>query len=453
MFSPRKHIAAVAHAAGALGTSWQTDVRLFNGSAAAANVTAIFTHAGEDGWSHFAAVKLSIAPKQVMALDDVISATMRTSGVGQLEFLGDTDALVITSRTYTHANGGTYGQSYGQFIPAASTLEAATTAYVPQVQSTADFRTNAGFAEVAGGSGTVRMTLFEAATGALVSAQDFAVVPFDQMQFPATGRPLMIAELRVISGDARILAYGSVIDNHSGDPIYVAAVTPHPGAFVAPVISQPGVNTFWRSDVFLSAPTDSGGTFDLTYIDAVTGERVIKHGSVAGRQAVRLDDVVGNYFGRPGGFGTVRADLSGTVVATSRTFTTSSDGTYGQFIPLTQLGVAGDGLVSDLFFGPRQVLHVERSSAFRTNIGAINTSDGDESIRFTLYDSGGRSLGSTDRTIGPLRALQFPVELLSSSPVVNGRVEVQVLTGAGKALAWASVVDNITGDPIFVPAQ
>lgn len=448
-FSPRKHIAAAAHAAGALGTSWQTDVRLFNGGAVTANVTAIFTRAGEDGWSHFAAVKLSIAPKQVMALDDVVSATMRTTGVGQLEFLGDTDALVITSRTYTHANGGTYGQ----FIPAVSTLDASTIAYVPQIQATADFRTNTGFAEVAGGSGTVRMTLFDATTGAVLSTQDFAAVPFDQLQFPATGAPLMTAELRVISGDARIVAYGSVIDNHSGDPIYVAATTPRTGAFVAPVISQPGVNTFWRSDVFLSAPTDSAGSFDLTYVDAVTGERVVKHGSVAGHQAVRLDDVIGNYFGRSGGFGTVRADLSGTIVATSRTFTSSNDGTFGQFIPLTHLGVVGDGPVTDLFFGPHQVLHVERSAAFRTNIGAINTSDGDESIRFTLYDAGGRALGSTDRTIGPLRAFQFSLDSLTLSPVVNGRVEVQVLTGAGKALAWASVVDNITGDPIFVPAE
>jgi subtilisin-like proprotein convertase family protein len=448
-FAPRRHIAAVAHAPGALGTSWQTDVRLFNSSATTANVTAIFTHAGEDGWSHFAAVKLSLAPKQVMALDDAVSATMRTNGVGQLEFLGDTSSLVITSRTFTHANGGTYGQ----FIPAVSTLDAATVAYVPQIQATADFRTNAGFAEVSGGSGTVRMTLSDAATGAVVSTQDFPIVPFDQRQFPATGATLMTAELRVISGDARILGFGSVIDNHSGDPIYVAATQPRPGAFVAPVISQPGVNAFWRSDVFLSAPAESGGTFDLTYVDAVTGESLVKHGSVAARQAIRLDDVIGSFFGRPGGLGAIRADLTGSIVATSRTFTSSSNGTYGQFIPLTQLGVVADGQVTDLFFGPHEVLHVERSSAFRTNIGAINTTDGDEVIRFTLYDAAGRALGSTDRTIGPLRTMQFPLDALTSSPVVNGRVEVQVIAGAGKALAWASVVDNNTGDSIFVPAQ
>jgi subtilisin-like proprotein convertase family protein len=440
-FAPRKHIAAVAHAPGALGTSWQTDVRLFNGGTATANITAIFTHAGQEGWNHFAAVKLSIASKQVVALDDVVTATMRTSGVGQLEFLGDTEALVITSRTYTRANGGTYGQ----FIPAVSTTESSTLAYVPQVQATTSFRTNLGFAEGAGGSGTVRVTLFDAATGALISQNDYPTVPFDQLQFPATGAALMTAELRVVSGDARILAYGSVIDNQSGDPIYVAATPPRSGAFVAPVISAPGINTFWRSDIFLSAPGDSSGDFDLTWIDAVTGERITKHGSVTARRAIRLDDVVGNYFGRQNAFGTVRADLFGTLVATSRTFTSSNNGTYGQFIPLAFSG--------QIFGTPRELLHIERSSAFRTNLGAINTSDSDEVIRFTLYDAGGHALGSTDRTIAPLRVLQFPIDALTSLPVIDGRVEVQVIAGSGRAQAWASVIDNTTGDPIFVAAR
>jgi subtilisin-like proprotein convertase family protein len=437
-FAPRKHIAAVAHAPGALGTSWQTDVRIFNSSATTANVAAIFTRAGEDGWSHFAAVKLSIAPKQVMALDDVVSSAMHTNGVGQLELLGDTDSLAVTSRTYTHANNGTYGQ----FIPAASTLDASTLAYVPQIQATADFRTNAGFAEVAGGSGTVRVTLFNAATGEIVSTQDFPVTPFDQRQFPATGAALMTAELRVISGDARILAFGSVVDNHSGDPIYVAAKPPLQGTFVAPVISQPGVNTFWRSDVFLTAPDDAGGTFDLTYIDAVTGETLVKHGSVTGHQAIRLDDVIGNTFGRSG-FGTLRAGLTGSIVATSRTFTSSTSGTYGQFIPFTS---SGDGT-------PHELIQIERSPSFRTNLGAINTSDTAQILRFTLFDAAGHSLGSIDRTLDPFRLTQFPVDAITTSPFVNGRVEVGIISGGSKALAWASVVDNITGDPIFIPAQ
>ena len=440
-FAPRKHIAAVAHTPGALGTAWQTDVRLFNRGTAAANVTAIFTRSGDEGWNHFAAAKLSIAPKQVVALDDVVSATMHTTGLGQLEFLGDTDALVITSRTYTRANGGTYGQ----FIPAVSTTESSTLSYVPQVRLSPDFRTNLGFAETNGGSGIVRVTVTNGLSG-VVFQQDFPVVPFGQMQFPSSGGGggLMTAEVRVVSGDARVVAYGSVVDNRSGDSIYVPGSTPRAGTFVAPVISQPGVNTYWRSDVFLTAPGDSGGTFEVTYTDAVNGFRMIRHGTVEAHSALGLDDIVSSNFGRTG-FGSVSADLDSNLIATSRTWTSSSNGSYGQFIPLLPS--------TDDLMRPHELLHIERSSAFRTNVGAINTAGTQEVLRFTLYDAAGRALGSTDRTVFPLRAIQFSIEELTSLPVTDGRVEVEAVAGSGNAVAWASVVDNATGDPIFVPAQ
>jgi subtilisin-like proprotein convertase family protein len=449
-FAPRKHIAAVAHTPGANGTSWQTDVRLFNGSNRKANVTAIFTRAGEEGWGHFAAVKLAVAPQQVMALDDVVATLMETSGVGQLEFLDDTDALIVTSRTFTKVTTGGPG-TYGQFIGAVATTNATTLADVPHILSTSGFRTNLGFAEVNGSDGTVRVTLFDAASGSVVSQQNYPIVPFTQMQFPATGAALMTAELQVISGDARIVAYGSVIDNRSGDPIYVAASKPQEGPFVAPVINSPGVNSLWRSDVVISAFGESGGSFDLTYVDSVTAERITKHGVLAPHQAMRIDDVVGTYFGRPNAFGTVRADLPGNLVATSRTFTTLSNGTYGQFIMFTP---AAEGFAPLAPGGAaRELLHVEHSPAFRTNAGAINTGGSDALIRFSLFDAAGHALGSTDRTVGPLQAIQFPIDVLTSSTFVDGRLEVQMLSGSRGAMAWVSVIDNITGDPIFVPAQ
>jgi len=436
-FAPRKVIAAVAHTPGALGTAWQTDVRLFNRGASTAIVTAIFTHSGDEGWNHFAAVKLSIAPQQVVALDDVVAATMRTSGVGQLEFLGDTDALVVTSRTYTRANGGTYGQ----FIPAVSTSESAAVEYVPRIQIRNNFRTNIGFAETAGGSGTVRVTLFDGGNGSILSQQDLPVLPFGQTQFPATGAALMTAELRVVSGDARIAAYSSVIDNSSGDPIYVPAAAPRAGTFAAPVINQPGVNTLWHSDIVISSLSGSGEGFQLTYTDAVTGERIVKQSGVGAHEVLELADVVAAYFGRTG-LGTVVAELPANLAATSRTFTAANNGTYGQFIPLTPIEQPA---------GPRELLHIERSSAFRTNLGAINTGNTDSVIRFTLFDAAGHQIGSTDRTAAPQRVIQFSLDAITSAPIVDGRVEVEVV--AGNAIAWASVVDNITGDPIFVPAQ
>ena len=156
-----------------------------------------------------------------------------------------------------------------------------------------------------------------------------------------------------------------------------------------------------------------------------------------------LDDVVATSSAARG-FGSVRADLAGNLVATSRTFTrrpTARTASSSRSRPAEQLG------------GPRELLHIERSSAFRTNLGAINTGGADEVVRFTLYDAAGHAIGSTDRTVGPLRVVQFSLDAITTAPIVDGRVEVEVIAGSGNALAWASVVDNITGDPIFVPAQ
>jgi hypothetical protein len=83
----------------------------------------------------------------------------------------------------------------------------------------------------------------------------------------------------------------------------------------------------------------------------------------------------------------------------------------------------------------------------------LNTGGLDEVIRFTLYDAAGRVIGSTDRTVGDLGVIQFSLDAITSAPIVDGRVEVEVIAGSGNALAWASVIDNVTGDPIFVPAQ
>jgi hypothetical protein len=218
------------------------------------------------------------------------------------------------------------------------------------------------------------------------------------------------------------------------------------------VINQFGaLNTFWRSDLFISAAGANGGAFTLTFVNARTGERITQTGAIRDHRALRLQDVAGNLFGSAGAFGTVRADLPDGVVATSRTFTSTSSGTFGQFIPLQH---AEEGSAPLSPGGPaRQLLHVERSASFRTNLGAINTGGSDALLRFTLYDAAGTTRGTVERTIAPLQAVQFPIDALSSDPLVAGRVEVQMISGSRGAIAWASVVDNVTGDPIFVPAQ
>src|SRR5437764_11930731 len=93
-------------------------------------------------WGGVAAVKLVVAPQQVIALDDVVGAAMQSAGsLGSLELQGDVASLVVTSRTYTANTRGTFGQ----FVPSANTADAiggATHAFVTYVRNDVDFRSN-----------------------------------------------------------------------------------------------------------------------------------------------------------------------------------------------------------------------------------------------------------------------------------------------------------------------
>ena len=64
-----------------------------------------------------------------------------------------------------------------------------------------------------------------------------------------------------------------------------------------------------------------------------------------------------------------------------------------------------------------------------------------------FYDSAGDALEQLEIALEPWRLVQLPV----SAPVVNGRARVEVLSG--RVIAYASMIDNTSGDPIFVPAQ
>ncbi|MCU1349461.1 MAG: bacillolysin, partial [Acidobacteria bacterium] len=421
-------IPAVIHAPGANGTNFVSDVRLFNRGALPATVSLIFTPTGADGSTTFSAIRIELAPAEVVALDDVVASAFTMTGMGQLEVTGDPADIVVTSRTYTRGNGGTYGQ----FIPA---TPSSSFAWVAQLQSTADFRSNVGFAETAGSAGTVRMTLYDATTSNVISVSDYHLAPFSHAQFPVTAAARMLAELRVIAGNARIAGYGSVLDNRTNDPIFVPGQEPRAGPFAAPVITADGANgTHWRTDIGFAAPSANAAVM-LTYADAASGKVGTAFNMVPYNALFPTSAVIA--------FGALEVDGKDPILVSAKIYTTSPVGTYGQFLPLQPIVQSTP---------PRDLLQIESSAAFRTNVGAINPTKGEARVRFTLFDAAGRPIGETDRTLRPFETIQFPVGAITAAPVLHGRVHVQLLAGSAY-VAWASVVDNVTGDPIFVPGQ
>ena len=67
-------------------------------------------------------MKLVVSPKQIVALNDVVRATMeQAGGLGSLELQGEVADLVVTSRTYTADSGGTFVQFIGSATSFSST--------------------------------------------------------------------------------------------------------------------------------------------------------------------------------------------------------------------------------------------------------------------------------------------------------------------------------------------
>jgi len=135
-------------------------------------------------------------------------------------------------------------------------------------------------------------------------------------------------------------------------------------------------------------------------------------------------------------------------VATARTYTQATSGTYGQFIPAVtptqSVGLGGGNL---------QLLQLEASERFRTNIGLAETSGNAATAHISLILPDSKFAISTDI---PLKANEFQQISLASfgaGTVYNGRVTVSVKSGSGRVTAYGSVIDQQTQDPTYVPAQ
>ena len=446
-----RFIAAVAHAPGANLSSWRSDVRLLNRGTSPATVTLIFTPSGEDGNARFGAVKLTIAPSQVVAFDDIVAQQFQTVGTGQIQITGETADVVANARTYTDASRGTYGQFTASTSAANAAGRGDAPLVVTQVRSNDAFRTNIGVAEVGGSAGTVRERLYDAETGALLQEDLHAIAPFSHRQDLVRGSDSMTAEIDVVDGNARVIAYGAVVDNRTADPIYVPAARPStdPQIEVGPVISASGAfGTHWTSDLWLTGTS----VMAIAFADARTGERLDRSfDAAAPHGSRRVEDVVSAAFHRPGSFGLLRVNVPAGSLVSSRISTPAAGGAFGQFVPFRSIDdptVLVNGITT------RRLMPIESSPSFRTNLGVANLGGLIARLRLVVHDSSGTSIGSLEIAVDPLQLIQIPIQrVIGDRPLRSGWANVELIEVSRGLLLYASVVDNASGDAVHIPAE
>jgi hypothetical protein len=446
-------VAGVAETEGASQTRWKTDLALLNPGATDAVAALVYRH---DSGS--AEVPVTVAAGAVVELANVAgTAFAAPDSAGAVEVSSPVE-LVVTARTYNDAPDGTFGQ----FLPGLGVAEgigAGDLAALPQLRSGAGFRTNVGFVDLSGSGAVARIRLYDG-SGGRVGDELLETVPaggwwqrnrvFREAGVGACDGCYALVE--VVSGGP-VWAYGSVVDNASGDPTTVPMKVLDGGgsagaeiSLVAGIAETAGANqTRWRSNLALlnlsGGPVSAGLSY--RHEDGVAESGL----TLLDGELVEFEDAAGQLFGVPDSAGAVEVDADGPLVVTARTYNDAPAGTYGQFLPgvaeAASLAPGDRGLLSQLKSGDR----------FRTNIGFVSFSGAPCSVRVTLRDQAGGSLATATAEVPPGGWSQLNRVFANAgfSDVPLGSAEVEVLTGGCRVWAYASVVDNDSGDPTTVP--
>lgn len=467
-------IPSVGHVSG-INSQWQSDVRVTNTGFKPYRYRLTFTPAG----GMIAGVKqteITVDSGATTALDDIINnwygfGALGDGTSGMLEIVPldepETASLVTvaSSRTYNVTTNGTLGQ----FIPAlryASFVGRALEGALPRVLSLQQiaqneaYRTNVGVAEAAGQPVNLLLRIFDGA-GSRVLDVPVQLAAGEQRQLNsllaqngislADGR----IEVTVADGDGKVTAYASVVDNRTLDPLAVTGTLL--GEATASRFVLPGVANLrnpvanWRTDMRIFNYGNTTQTATLTFHPQNNGAPVTHVLPLLAGTMTALDNVVLTLFGRENSGGIVHLSTPqpASLVMTGRTYNDTGSGTFGQFIPAVteqEATVLGGRTLN--------ILQVEDSVRYRTNLGLAEVTGKPVvvEVQVVLPDS------KTTPTVQiPLAANEFRqfavVRELGAGNVYNARITVRVIEGAGRVTAYGSVIDELTQDPTYVPAQ
>ncbi len=240
-------------------------------------------------------------------------------------------------------------------------------------------------------------------------------------------------------------------DLHFG-PADTTVATP-PEIFVptgAHLVGYGGVN--WRTDLELHNPTQQAVSLrmDLLKRDQAnpTPERI--GDVVAAGASRRFFDTVSSNFGFDGAAALRVTPLNGALAVTSRTYNQATNGTYGQYVP-------GIPDYEAILYGEEarlsQLTHdLSTTSGYRTNIGFVNAVDMPITIEIKLLNDTGVVLGTLTYDMRPYEFKQIDkiFRNVTGNAVADGLAIMRTTTTGGRFFAYASVIDNATGDPICV---
>ena len=440
-------IPVATQTAGASGTSWQTELTVYNGGTDTVEVTAAYLpHAGGDRLTRSLTIDAGAVATFENALPELFGVT---AGTGAIEIstpaLLEPDTIQISSRTFTGHDSGSYGLSVPEVLPSAAVT------YITGIESSLTFRTNIGLVNRSVNELVAVLTLLSA-NGETIGSHETRLEGRSFSQTPLTVLFPILAErseesmtLRVeAERDGALSSYASVVDNRSQDPFLIPAKAAPSNEVIVPGVARIAGSggTFWRTDVSMFNPASTPLTVQLRLLGSNAERSLILGPGETGN----VKDVF-SWLGVEMGHDAlvIAADGASGPVISSRTYTSrvTDEATFGQWVEESD---HIDLSVSQSLTG------VKANSRFRTNAGIVNTSDTMTDVELIIHRDNGSI--STVVRVEPRSQVQLPLSAAFPGLELDSGATVSARSLDGvPILFYASVVDNRSGDPTFLQAR
>ena len=452
-----------AHAQGANGAFYKTDLTVSNTGAAAANLVLKFLGHDADGRTG-AEVTRVVPAGQTATYADVLSSVFGvSSGFGAIRVNADTNNLRIVSQTSTPPPSGV--GTFGQAVPAATGNDFATTA-APKalfsLRQDAAFRTNAVIANATEAPAHVDLALYNS-SGVPIGSGAADLNPLEMRQIGAVitslGGPDGTKDAFLVvstpTADARIATYAAVIDQNTNDPRTILPATLGTlgtnGAWVLPssAHAQGANNAFYTTDLTIGNAGTTPATVTLKFLghdqDGSGGPEAVR--TIPANSVATYPDVLGSVFGVSSGFGAILVTSTSSnlkVLSQTSTPPPSLVGTFGQSVPAA--GAADFVTLA----APKTLVGLRQDAAFRTNAVIANATALPAHVDLVLRSEGGAVIGSGSADLLPyeMRQIGAVVTALGAPDgTANAALVVSTTTGGARIATYAAIIDQKTNDP------
>ncbi|HPW56742.1 MAG TPA: hypothetical protein PLP31_13500 [Thermoanaerobaculaceae bacterium] len=213
----------------------------------------------------------------------------------------------------------------------------------------------------------------------------------------------------------------------------------------------------WRTDLEIHNPGAASATYEVALLkrDQNNPSPQTAIFSLEGGRSMRYGNILSLIFGYSGAATLRITPTAGAIMVTSRTYNDQPAGTFGQFVP-------GRGVDRAIAYGSTgRLLMLSQSTvsaqSFRTNLGLVNATGSTITVEVDTYrGADGLHLGLKSYSLGPFKSIQlneFLKNELAAGSIDDAFALVRTTTPGGVFFAFASVIDNRSNDPIYVPAE